>query len=57
MTAEMSMVYHSDRSLDCTLKILHLVFKDSIKASKMSSGQTKDEVIVVNVLVPYTKKL
>ena len=28
-----------------------------MKASKMSSGQTKDEVIVVDVLVPNTMEI
>lgn len=63
MAAEMSMVYHSVnhshsyRSLDCTLKLLPVVFNDSNKASKISCGRTKAEAIVANVLAPYSQEL
>jgi len=60
IAAELSMIYHSVyhshsyRSLDCTLKLIPVVFKDSAKACKISCGRTKAEAIVVNVLAPYT---
>ena len=61
--AEISMVYHSVnhnhsyRSLDCTLKLLPVVFNDSDKASKISCGRTKAEAILTNVLAPYSAKV
>jgi hypothetical protein len=63
IAAEILMVYHSVnhshsyRSIDCTLKLLPVVFNDSSKASKMSCGRTKSEAIVINVLAPYSQEM
>lgn len=63
IAAEISMVYHSVchshsyRSLDCTMKLLPVIFQDSAKATRMSCGRTKAEAIVTNVLAPYSVEM
>ncbi|XP_058409245.1 uncharacterized protein LOC131412973 [Diceros bicornis minor] len=61
--AELAWAYHTNehalsyRSLDCSMKLSKVTFPDSEVATKMSCGRTKGEILITDVLAPYSVEL
>nr|KAF6444299.1 hypothetical protein HJG59_008591 [Molossus molossus] len=61
--AELAWAYHIDehafsyRSLDCSMRLSKITFPDSEVATKMSCGRTKGEILITDVLAPYSVEL
>lgn len=61
--AELTLVYHNVRhhlsykSMDCGIKTVKGVFKDSAIAPALTLARTKSEAIVKNILGPYFESL
>lgn len=63
LAAEGTFAFHtavhcqSYKSADCSSKLFKAVFPDSMIADKFSSGRTKTEAIVNNVIAPHSLEL
>nr|XP_023479871.1 uncharacterized protein LOC100069254 [Equus caballus] len=60
---ELTWAYHTNRhalsyrSLDCSMKLSKVTFSDSEVATKISCGRTKGEILITDVLAPYSVEL